>query len=100
MYARITRSQVRIEKVALSVKIIKESILPAAKAQKGYRGFYLFLNEKTGEGTTITLWDSESDCLASEENHYYQEQLIKLMNFSTAPFVREGYEMEFSDLNL
>jgi len=99
MYARITRSQVRIERVELSLKIIKESILPAAKAQKGYRGFLLFMNDKTGEGTIITLWESEHHCKASDDNHYYQEQLIKLMNYFTAPPVREEYEVEFYDLN-
>jgi heme-degrading monooxygenase HmoA len=100
MYARITRSQVRIERVEHSIKVIKESILPAAKAQKGYRGFFLFMNKKTGEGATISLWESESHCKAGDENHYYQEQLIKLMNHFTAPPVREEYEVEFYDMNL
>ena len=100
MYARITRVQFRVERVDLSAKIIKESVLPAAKVQKGYRGFYLFMNKKTGEATVISLWDSENNCLASEDNHYYQEQLVKVMNFLSAPPVREGYEVEFSDLNL
>ena len=100
MYARLTRIQVRVERVEHSVKIFKESIVPAAKQQKGYRGILLFMNPKTGEGTTLALFDSEKDCLASEENHYYQEQLVKVMNFFTAPPVREGYEVAFSDLNL
>jgi len=100
MYSRLTRIQVRVERVEHTVKIFKESIVPATKAQKGYRGVFLFLNEKTGEAVTLGLWDSEKDCLASEENHYYQEQLIKVMNFFTAPPVREGYEVEFCDLNL
>lgn len=100
MYARLTRIQVRIERVEHSVKIFTESIVPAAKQQKGYRGIFLFMNPVTGEGTTLVLFDSEKDCLASEENHYYQEQLVKVMNFFTAPPVREGYEIAFSDLNL
>jgi len=99
MYARITRMQVRVERVEQSVKIFKESVVPAAKAQKGYRGIFLFMNAKTGEGTTLSFWEKEKDCLASEENHYYQEQLIKVMNFVTAPFVREGYDVDYFDLN-
>ncbi|MFC2165086.1 hypothetical protein ACFLT2_08840 [Acidobacteriota bacterium] len=100
MYARITRIQVRVERVDHSVNIFNESIVPAAKQQKGYRGIFLFMNPKTGEGTTLALFDNEKDCLASEKNHYYQEQLVKVMNFLTAPPVREGYEVAFSDLNL
>jgi len=99
MYTRLTRIQVRVERLEHTVKIFKESIVPAAKEQKGYRGLFLFLNPKTGEGVTLALFDSEKDCLASEENHYYQEQLVKVMNFFTAPPVREGYEVEFCDLN-
>ena len=99
MYARLTKMQVRLERLEHSVEIFKESVVPAAKKQKGYRGIYLFLNRKTGEGVTLALFDNEENCLASEENHYYQEQLVKVMSFFTAPVVREGYEVEFSDLN-
>ena len=100
MYARLTRLQIRVERIEHSLKIYRESIVPGAKQQKGYRGTYLFLNKKTGEAVTLGLFDSEETCLASEENHFYQEQLVKIMNFLTAPVVREGYDVEFSDLNL
>ena len=100
MYARLTKMQVRLERVEQSIKIFNESVLPAAKQQKGYRGLFLFMNKQTGEGTTLSFWNSEKDCLASEENHYYQEQLIKVMNFLTAPLVREGYPVESFDQNL
>lgn len=100
MYARLTRLQLRLERIEQSIKIFNESILSAAKKQKGYCGLFLFMNKRTGEGTTLSFWDSEEDCLASEDNHYYQEQLIKVMNFLSSPPVREGYEVESYDLNL
>ena len=99
MYARLTRSQVRVERIEQSVKIFNESVVPASKRQKGYRGLLLFLNSKTGEAVTLGLFDSEEDCLASEDNHFYQEQLVKFINFFSSPPVREGYEVEFCDLN-
>lgn len=98
MFARLTRGQVRIDRVEHAVKVIKESIVPATQMQLGYKGFYLFLNRKTGEGITLSLWDNEEDAIASEENHHYQEQLIKLMNHFTGPPVREGYEVEYVEL--
>ncbi|MBN1223164.1 MAG: antibiotic biosynthesis monooxygenase [Candidatus Aminicenantes bacterium] len=100
MYARITRFRVRVEKMERAIQIYNESIVPAAKAQKGYRGIYLFDNKKTGEGLVLGLWDSEEDVIASEQNHFYQEQLVKVMNFFTSPPVREGYNVENFDLNL
>lgn len=99
MYARITRFRVRIETVEKAIQIFEESIVPAAKTQIGYKGIYLFTNKKTGEGLTLALWESEKDLIASEQNHYYQEQLVKVMNFFTSPPVREGYEVEHFDLN-
>jgi len=100
VYARITRFRVRIERVETAIKVFKESIAPAAKIQIGYKGIYLFTNKKTGEGLVLGLWDSEKDVIASEQNHFYQEQLVKVMNFFTSPPVREGYEVEHFDLNL
>jgi heme-degrading monooxygenase HmoA len=99
MYARITRFQVRVERVEHAITIYKESVVPAIKTQKGYRSLLLFVNKKTGEGRSLSLWENEKDVIASEESHWYQEQLIKFMNFFSAPPVREGYEVEFSDLN-
>ena len=100
MYARLTRFRLKVERVEQSIKIFNESILPAAKNQKGYCGIFLFMNKRTGESTSLSFWDSEADCQASEENHYYQEQLIKVMNFLSSPFIREGYPVESYDLNL
>lgn len=98
MYARLTRMQVRLERFDHSIKIFKESVLPSIRGQLGFRGIYLFTNPKTGEGLTLSLWNSEEDALESEKNHYYQEQLVKVMNFFTAPPVREGYEVEHFEL--
>jgi heme-degrading monooxygenase HmoA len=94
MYARLTRIQVRLERFDHSINIFKESVLPAIRRQLGFRGISLFTNPKTGEGLTLSLWDSEKDAIESEKNHYYQEQLIKVMSYLTAPPVREGYEVE------
>lgn len=99
MHVRLTRFQVRVERIEQALKIFRESVVPAIKNQKGYHGLYLFLNQKTGEGRVIGLYESEQDVIASDENHFYQEQLLKFMNFFTAPPVREDYEVEFCDLN-
>jgi heme-degrading monooxygenase HmoA len=99
MYVRLTRFQVRVERIEHALNIFRESLVPSIKTQKGYRGIYLFLNQKTGEGRVLGLYESEQDVIASDDNHFYQEQLLKFMNFFTAPPVREDYEVEFSDLN-
>jgi len=98
MYVRLTRVQVRIERIEQVLKIYKESIVPTTRTQLGFLGIYLCINRKTGEGISQSFWKSEEDAIASEENHHYQEQLVKVMNTFTSPPVREGYDIEYFEL--
>jgi len=93
MFARLSVVQVSIEKVNEAIKIYEESVIPAAKSQKGFRGAYLLADRKTGKGIGMTLWENEQDATANEQSGYYQEQLNKFKDISTAPPVREGYEV-------
>lgn len=93
MFARLTRARIRVDRIDEFIKRYEESVVPAAKSQKGYRGAYLLVDRKTGEGVAITFWASEEDALANERNRYYQEQVAKFINFYTQPPIREGYEV-------
>ena len=93
MFARLTIVQVAIDKLDLSKKLYEESVVPAAKSQKGYRGAYLLTDHKTGKGIFMTLWDSEEDAVSNEQSGYYKEPLSKFKEYFTAPPVREGYEV-------
>jgi len=93
MFARMTTGGTKVDWMDKFVKIYEESIVPAAKSQKGYCGAYFLVDRKTGKVVSITLWDCEEDALANEKSHYYQEQLVKVMNLFTKPLIREGYEV-------
>ena len=93
MFARLTIVQMNIDKRDEAIKIYEQSVVPAAKSQKGFSGAYLLSDPKTGKGISITLWDSEKDATAGEQSGYYQEQLGKFKDIFTAPPVREGYEV-------
>jgi len=93
MFARLTTIRVKTERIDEAIKLYKKNVVPEAKLQKGFRGTYLLVDRKIGKGVVITLWKSEEDAIANEENRYYQEQLIKFMNFFTGPPIREGYEV-------
>jgi heme-degrading monooxygenase HmoA len=93
MFARLTSGETKIEWIDKLAKIYEQSIVPAAKKQKGYCGAYLLVDRKTGKSVSITLWDCQEDALANEKSRYYQEQLVKVMNLATKPFIREGYEV-------
>lgn len=93
MYVRVTTMMFRLETYDAGVRIFEESVVPAARAQKGFRGAYLLGDRAQGRAMALTFWESEAAALANEENRYYQEQLVKFLpNFMSAP-VREGYEI-------
>ncbi len=96
MFARLTIVQVQTSKIDETIRVFDESIIPAAKSQKGYRGAYLLTDRRAGKCIGISLWDSEADAVGSERNGYYQEQVDKIVPFFTiaamAP-IREGYEV-------
>jgi heme-degrading monooxygenase HmoA len=93
MFARFTIVQVNIDKIDEVIKLYEDSVVPAAKSQKGYRGAYLFTDRKAGKGFSISLWDSEEDAIANEQSGYYKEQVSKFAEYFTAPPVQEGYEV-------
>lgn len=93
MFARLTIVQLKVDRIDESVKLYEDSVVPAAKSQKGYRGIYLLTDRKTGKGISIALWDSEEDAIANEQSGYYQEQVNRFKDLFAAPPVREGYEV-------
>ena len=93
MFARMTSGETTIERLDEFIKTYENSIIPAAKSQKGYRGAYFFVDRKIGKVVSITLWETEEDAIANEKNLYYQEQLIKVKDFLRGPLIREGYEV-------
>jgi len=97
MFARVTTLQFKVAGIDEAIKIYKENIAPATKSQRGYRGLYFFLDRKTGKGASITMWETEEDAIANENNRYYQEQIVKHMHLYTKPPIRERYEVIFQD---
>ena len=93
MFARLTYVQGKVEKTNEAIKIYEDSIVSAAKAQKGFKGAYLLTDRKTGKHISCTLWESEEDAVANEKSGYYQEQIGKVKDFFTAPPAQEGYEV-------
>ena len=93
MFARVTRSQILPGKFDEAIRINQDSVAPAAKQQKGFRGMYGLSDRNTGTGITISLWETEADMKACEASGYYQQQLAKFKDFFAAPPVREEYEV-------
>jgi len=93
MFVRMTTLSFHKEKADEGIRIFEESVVPAARAQKGFRGASLFADREAGRCVVLTFWDDEASAKANEANLYYQEQLVKFMPlFASAP-VRDIYEV-------
>jgi heme-degrading monooxygenase HmoA len=93
MFARFTTVNVKQDKIDEAIAIYKNSVIPAARKQKGFVAAFLLEDRKTGNGVSITFWKAEEDALANEHNRYYQEQIIKFVPLLQTPPIREGYEV-------
>jgi heme-degrading monooxygenase HmoA len=93
MFARILKSQLKVDKIAEATRTFKEIVIPLCRKQKGFKGGYYMSDPKTGEAVAITLWETEEDMLATEASHFFQEQVALFIPFYAKPPIREAYEV-------
>ena len=93
MHARVVLTQLQPGKTDESIRIYRDSVVPAAKKQKGFKGGLLLTDRNTGKGISVSLWDTEADMKASETSGYYQQQIGKFAGILAGPPVRETYEV-------
>ena len=98
MFARLSIVQINLNNIEESGKLYKESVMPAMKKQKGYKGVYLLGDRKNGKSIAISLWESEEDAIANEKSGYYLEQLKKFKDVFTSQPIIEGYEVILNEL--
>ena len=93
MYARVTFATAEAAKTDEIIKVVRDSVLPAAKKQKGFKGLFHLVNRNTGKGMTIGMWNTEADMMASESSGYYREQVAKVAPLLSEPTTMEQYEV-------
>ncbi|MCR4396583.1 MAG: hypothetical protein NUW07_07630, partial [Candidatus Saccharicenans sp.] len=93
MIARLTFIRIKPDDFEEAVRIYENSVVPEAKLQKGFCGGYLFNDTASGKGIALTLWTCLEDLVASENNLYYQNQLIKFLDKFVMPPIKEEYNV-------
>lgn len=98
MFARMTFLQVNPENIKAGIRLFRSSVIPECKKQKGYQGACLLVDWDAGKGIAVTFWRSKKDLQTSEENRFYQSQLVKFLHLFVGPPIREGYEVTIHNL--
>ncbi len=92
LHGRVTTAMFQQGKIDEGIRIIRDSIVPEAKRQRGFDGLLSMLDRAMGKGTLLTLWESEADLNAGESSGYYQAQLAKVRPLFMGQPARESYE--------
>lgn len=91
MYARVILGKVQLGKQDEAINIYKESVMPAAKEQKGFKSSNLLTDPDTNKFISISFWETEKDMLTSESSGYLQEQLGKIAALFVGPPTIQSY---------
>ena len=93
MHARAVTIQIQPGKMPEGIDLYN-TVVSAAKGQKGFQGAYLMTDASSGKALSITVWESEADMLAGESSSgYYQEQIAKFGSLTTGTPNLDHYEL-------
>src|SRR5215211_541277 len=93
VHARVVSMELLPMNVGEAVRIYQEVVVPAAKEERGFKGALMLTDSETGEGVSISLWESEEDMHASEASGFYHRKLDELDALFISTPVRKHYEV-------
>ena len=93
MYARTVSGLAQPGRIDEAASIYRDSIAPAAKQQKGFKGVFFLVDRSTGKFVSLALWDTEADMLAGEASGYLREQIAKAAPTLAGPPTTEHFEV-------
>ena len=89
MYARHVTVKGDRGRVDEAVTRVRESVIPVLKQCEGFKGQLLLIDRERGEAIGISLWDSEDNMRASEEQvSRVRQEAAASVEASTPPEVR------------
>jgi heme-degrading monooxygenase HmoA len=97
MHARMTVLHVQAGKLEEAIKLVRESIVPAARQQHGFKKMVVLSDPGSNKVMSMGYWESEDDIRSSESSGYYQEQLAKMLPLLTAAPMREFYSVNLDE---
>jgi heme-degrading monooxygenase HmoA len=77
-----------------AIDIMQKRVIPAAKQQKGFKGFWMLVDRSSGKSFTISLWEEESDAsVTGESSQYFRDALAHLVPLLSGEPGVEDYEI-------
>ncbi len=73
------------------IGLIRDVLLPAAKAQAGFVGFEVLTNQGLGRVILMTRWQTEAALRTAEAQREYQQAFAQINGLLTIPPLQEHY---------
>ena len=93
MYARVSTAAVQPGKMDEVIAVSRESGLPAAQQQRGFKGALWLTDRDANKLMAVSLRETKEDMEAGEQSGYYREQIGRLGGLIAGEVVREAYEV-------
>ena len=96
----MTTFHLKIDKREEAIEIFKNSILPEARRQKGFKGASFFVQRNAGKFIAITVWNNMDAAVENQKTGYYQKQLDKFADLQVVTPEFEGFYVPVIDFVL
>jgi hypothetical protein len=83
MYDRIVTSKYKPEALDEATKIMRESIIPAQKEQRGWKGTKVLLDREKSKITAIISWNTKEDAQKVAQEGFMKNQMAKISPYLT-----------------
>lgn len=67
MHARVTTIKGPPDSADRATQVVREQVLPMARELPGFKGILSLADRSSGDGFTVTLWESEEAMAASDQ---------------------------------
>ena len=68
VYARVSTSEGSPQQIDDGLRYLREELLPTGKDDPGFKGLIALADRQSGKTLSITLWESEEDMRATEQD--------------------------------
>jgi hypothetical protein len=94
MYARVTTTPISPYRLDEAISLARDTTLPAARQQAGFKGYLMLVDRSAGMAITITLWQDEDDRqITGPYSVYYKDSISKMVPLLSGAPVVEDFEV-------
>ncbi|MHA2238137.1 MAG: hypothetical protein ACXAB2_07175 [Candidatus Hodarchaeales archaeon] len=99
MYDRIVTSKFKPEELDEATKIMTESIIPAQKEQKGWKGTRVLIDREKSKIIALISWNTKEDALKVAQEGFMKKQMAKISPYLTGEPTIELREVLIDETN-